>query len=178
MRLHIYLAGLDPNGQAVAALADEFEDDDPHIEMERRGGNGVLEIDVEPDAGIYREPQLDRLRRRVEGSADVAVTAFGPTPYVSMARIAARTDKSPQSIFQHARGERGPGGFPAPLNPGDRGPVWEWADVHAWITHTDNNINIIETEATLIEVAAVALIGKYNAGLRSTHTLDTIGQKR
>lgn len=54
---------------------------------------------------------------------------------VTAAEIAARTGRTRQSIGQLVRGERGPGGFPAPAaRHGSTSPLWSWAAVASWFT--------------------------------------------
>jgi hypothetical protein len=53
--------------------------------------------------------------------------------WLTAAELAERTGRSRQNISQLARGERGPGGFPAPVaRRGARSPLWSWDDVRTW----------------------------------------------
>ena len=52
----------------------------------------------------------------------IAVTSVQSTDLVSLKDIAARTGRSYESVRKLAHGQRGPGGFPAPLSTGQCGP--------------------------------------------------------
>lgn len=159
MELTIYISGLDDDGQVLAAIHDDL-DVDVLATQERHGGKGTLELDVETDPALTRE-QLDNLRERIEG-AGAHVNAFGPTPYVNMAQIAERIGRTPQNVLQLATGQRGPGNFPTPINPGDRGAIWEWRDVTAWL----ENVEGIAAGTQITDVAAMILIGGLNIEIR------------
>lgn len=53
--------------------------------------------------------------------------------WLTASEIAARVGRSRQSIALLARGERGPGDFPAPLaRQRSSNPLWSWPEVEAW----------------------------------------------
>lgn len=53
---------------------------------------------------------------------------------VTIADIAKRLDRSPESVRLLARGRRGPGGFPHPrhITPGGE-QIWDWLSVAGWV---------------------------------------------
>lgn len=51
---------------------------------------------------------------------------------VSISDIAARTQRTRQSISLLVEGHRGSGDFPPPVAGNVRSPLWHWADVAAW----------------------------------------------
>lgn len=53
---------------------------------------------------------------------------------LTLADIADRIGQSRESIRRYATGDRGPGNFPPPLNPGREGTVfYRWSEVAPWI---------------------------------------------
>ena len=57
--------------------------------------------------------------------------------WLTGSEIAARVGRSRQSIALLARGERGPGDFPAPVaRQRSSNPLWSWAEVEAWFQAT------------------------------------------
>ncbi|MGH3819532.1 MAG: helix-turn-helix transcriptional regulator [Pseudonocardiaceae bacterium] len=53
--------------------------------------------------------------------------------WLSASEIAARVGRSRQSVALLARGERGPGDFPAPVaRQRSSNPLWSWSEVEAW----------------------------------------------
>ena len=58
--------------------------------------------------------------------------------WLSASEIAARVGRSRQSVALLARGERGPGGFPAPVaRQRSSNPLWSWSEVEAWFERYD-----------------------------------------
>jgi hypothetical protein len=52
---------------------------------------------------------------------------------LTASEIAQRVGRTRQSIGLLVRGQRGPGGFPAPVaRHGSPNPLWSWAEVEAW----------------------------------------------
>lgn len=74
-------------------------------------------------------------------SAVVAVESVGlravrvmDQDLLSLADIADRIGQSRESVRRYATGERGPGGFPPPVNPGREGVVfYRWSEVAPWL---------------------------------------------
>jgi hypothetical protein len=62
----------------------------------------------------------------------IAVTGVASADLVSLKDIAARTGRSYESVRKLAHGQRGPGGFPAPLSTG-QWALYSWAEVSAWL---------------------------------------------
>jgi hypothetical protein len=58
--------------------------------------------------------------------------------WFTASEIATRVGRTRQSIGQLIRGDRGPGGFPAPVaRHGLPNPLWSWPDVEAWFGRYD-----------------------------------------
>jgi hypothetical protein len=82
------------------------------------------------DAGTLPAAIITAMRH-IE-SLGVAVTAVQSADLVSLKDIAARTGRSYESVRKLAHGQRGPGGFPAPLSAG-QWALCSWAEVSAWL---------------------------------------------
>jgi hypothetical protein len=69
-------------------------------------------------------------------SADIDARVLRVTEdddWLTASEIATRVGRTRQSIGQLVRGDRGPGGFPAPVaRHGLPNPLWSWSDVEAW----------------------------------------------
>lgn len=66
----------------------------------------------------------------------VRVIRVEPDDLVSASDIAARLGRSRESVRLLIAGERGPGGFPAPISHlKARGRLWRWAEVAGWARH-------------------------------------------
>jgi hypothetical protein len=58
--------------------------------------------------------------------------------WLTASEIAERVGRSRQSIALLARGERGPGDFPAPVaRRRSSNPLWSWSEVEAWFARYD-----------------------------------------
>jgi hypothetical protein len=155
MEIYIYVAGLDADGESVAALVDAGFDD-ALITQDRHGGTGTIELEVEQ----FTAADVDRCIAQVE-AAGVRVRGFGPPALVSAADVADRIGRSRQSVGQLARGERGPGGFPVPVNPGGRAEHYAWPEVVEWLRSAR-----IAIDATDAEVEAARTVLWANDRLR------------
>jgi hypothetical protein len=69
---------------------------------------------------------------------------------VTLADIAVRLGQSRESFRRYATGERGPGGFPPPINPARNGTIfYRWSEVTHWV-RTNLGINVPDVDPTLI----------------------------
>lgn len=95
---------------------------------------GVQLVDVARDAETYREALFTALRQlRQATGATARVVRVEPDQLVTMAEIAERSGRSREGVRLLIAGERGPGGFPAPLSHGaERTRLWRWSDVVSW----------------------------------------------
>ena len=55
---------------------------------------------------------------------------------VTASEIAGRAGVTRGAVTNFVSGARGPGGFPAPINPGARNEVYRWAEVNAWLNRS------------------------------------------
>jgi len=71
--------------------------------------------------------------RDVESVRGLRVIRLEPEDLVTMAEIARRLGRSRESVRLLIGGDRGPGGFPAPVSRiRSRSPLWQWTDVSIW----------------------------------------------
>lgn len=71
--------------------------------------------------------------RDIETVRGIRVIRIEPEDLVTMAEIARRLGRTRESIRLLIAGERGPGGFPAPVSRvRARSPLWRWVDVATW----------------------------------------------
>lgn len=106
---------------------------------------GVPFADVERSGETLEQVVLDAIRA-IEGVGDLSVVRVEPDELVTATRIAARTDRTRQSVGQLISGERGPGGFPSPLAFVDaRTRVWRWCEVQSWFAeHYPADVEALE----------------------------------
>lgn len=68
----------------------------------------------------------------VESVAGLEVLHVDPDELVWASEIAKRLGRTRQSVDQLIKGQRGPGGFPAPASHMTRNPLWRWSEVETW----------------------------------------------
>ena len=81
--------------------------------------------------------------RHIEGLG-IAVTGIQSADLVSLKDIAGRTGRSYESVRKLAHGQRGPGGFPAPVSAG-QWALYSWAEVSAWLIRHYPNTAAVAT---------------------------------
>jgi hypothetical protein len=94
--------------------------------------DGVQYVDFDRDAATLEDAVLSAVAD-METVPGVAVIGLAGAGLVSMADIANRTGRTRESVRLLVIGERGPGGFPAPVtDPRSRYRLWRSADVEQW----------------------------------------------
>ena len=68
----------------------------------------------------------------VEAVEGLAALHVDPDDLVWASEIAERLGRTRQSVDLLIKGQRGPGGFPAPASHTTRNPLWRWSEVEAW----------------------------------------------
>lgn len=94
---------------------------------------GVQYIDFDRESDSFEEAVLSAVNdlETIEG---VDVVRIADAGLVSMADIASRTGRTRESVRLLVVGERGPGGFPAPVtDPRSRYRLWRAAEVEHWL---------------------------------------------
>jgi hypothetical protein len=116
-----------PTDEQVDALAVRFGDLDVGRSLRRPVGH------------IYVDRRAPSLPEAI-ASALRDVESIGLRPMwleadnmVTINEIADRVAESVETVRQWSTGERGKGGFPAPLNQGPGSPYYRWPDVAAWL---------------------------------------------
>lgn len=99
---------------------------------------------------------------QIEQVPGLTVVRVEPDQLVWASEIADRVGRTRQSIDQLVKGQRGPGGFPAPVSGNVRNPLWRWADVEAWFAAYEHHD--IDTERP-------AVIGAVNGALEARRNL-------
>lgn len=93
------------------------------------GPRAVPMIHVHRDAGSLATAIIDAVGQ-VE-SAGFTVVGVRTEDLVALKTVAARTGRTYEGVRRLATGERGPGGFPAPLS-GDGYSLYSWTEVARW----------------------------------------------
>lgn len=129
MTVHVFTLVLDrrPTDDELDALYAVGCDD---ATLGQQGGLSIAEFDREAptlaDAIATAVVQIEQV-----GLAAVRVL---DTDLVTLADIGARIGQSRESVRRYAANERGPGGFPPPVNPAREGTTfYRWSEVAPWV---------------------------------------------
>lgn len=98
----------------------------------------------------------------VESVEALEVLHVDPDELVWASEIAERTGRTRQSVDQLIKGQRGPGGFPAPASHATRNPLWRWSEVETWFAAYEGRQP--DTERSLV-------LGAINGALQARHSL-------
>jgi len=124
----------------IAGIA--LTDEDLDILFETGCDDGTFSL--ERDGTVFgffdreAETQEDALLSAIHDveSGDIGARVLRVTEdddWLTASEIAKRVGRTRQSIGLLVRGDRGSGGFPAPVaRHGSPNPLWSWADVEAW----------------------------------------------
>lgn len=102
----------------------------------------------------------------VESVDGLEVLHVDPDELVWASEIAERSGRSRQSIDQLVKGQRGPGGFPAPASHATRNPLWRWSEVEGWLAAYEGREPDTERSSVLGAING-ALAARH--GLRGAH---------
>ena len=94
------------------------------------------------------------------------VVRIEPDELVTLAGIAERTGLSRENIRLLSKGERGPGGFPAPVAYADhKTRLWHWPDVAHWFSaHHRAKAEVDAEAADLVAALNAAFVLREHAG--------------
>jgi hypothetical protein len=124
------LAGLDLTDAQLNALF-EAGCDDATFSLERDGSvMGLFDraAETQEDAVLSAIDDVESA-----GVGARVLRAAQDDDWLTASEIAERVGRTRQSIGQLVRGDRGPGGFPAPVaRHGSPNPLWSWAEAEAW----------------------------------------------
>jgi hypothetical protein len=147
--------------EAVLDLADEVGQalDAAGADVSVAIRDGVVSLMVSREASTFEEAILVALRE-VERLPGIEVVHVGPDALVTATEIADRLGVTRQAIQLMINGQRGPGGFPAPLlGLSSRQRVWRWLDVVEWLGDRHGS--------GPAERARAAVIARINHGLEA-----------
>jgi predicted DNA-binding transcriptional regulator AlpA len=127
----VVASGLDPTADDFESRFYEAGCDDATISFQR----GHVIADFSREATSVEEAVASAIEGVV--AAGARVERIEPDTLVSLADIAARSGLSRAAITQYAKAQRGKG-FPAPIaKVTSDSPLWDWADVAAWLFRHD-----------------------------------------
>ena len=158
----LIVEGADLQDEAVLDALFEAGCDDATVG--RIGPTQYLDFDRE--AGSLADAVLEATDA-IEGAIPGArVVHLAPDELVSMSEIAERIDRTRESVRLLIKGERGPGGFPAPATHfKSRNPLWAWTDVATWLATA--GLRVTHRGPNVAEDAENApFIAAFNATLR------------
>mgnify|MGYP001038977844 CR=1 FL=1 len=126
----------------VRELTPEVEDalfkagcDDATVSMR----HGRLYVEFSRSAKSFEEAIFSAIRDIRSAGIGAEVLRVDECNLVTASEIARRVGRSRQQIYQYIKGERGPGGFPAPeYYLAEGSPLWAWCAVSYWFA--ENNI--------------------------------------
>lgn len=129
MPVHTFTLVLDrrPTDEELASLFEAGRDD---VTFGVDGGLAVAEFDREAPTAA------DAIASAVRDLDAIGLTASRllVQDLVTLADIADRIGRSREAVRRYATGSRGPGGFPAPVNPSRDGTVfYRWSEVVPWL---------------------------------------------
>ena len=151
----LVVEGRDLSEQAVFDALWEAGCDDALIGV----SNGIQYLDFDREAPTLEEAVASAVHD-IEQVSDLQVVRFVDPDLVSMAEIAERAGRTRESVGLLANGERGPGGFPAPItSPARPHRLWQWSEVERWLAHYD------DAGAESTESAASSIQSALSAGI-------------
>ena len=105
----------------------------------------------------------------VESVEGLEVLRVDPDEFVWASEIAERTGRTRQSVDQLVKGQRGPGGFPAPATHATRNPLWRWSEVEVWFAAYEGREPNMERSL---------VIGAINGALQARHGLRAAAEPK
>jgi hypothetical protein len=114
--------------------------------------DGVQYGAFDREALSFSEALAGAIRDVASAVAGLEVVRIEPDELVTMAAVAERSGLSREYVRLLSRGERGPGGFPAPVAYADRKTrLWHWPDVARWLTeHRNTKVDLDAPAADLL----------------------------
>ena len=162
----VVATGLDPTADNYESRFYEAGCDDATISFQR---SRVI-VDFSREATSVEEAIASAIDGVV--AAGARVERIEPDSLVSLSDIASRSGLSRAAITQYSKAQRGKG-FPAPVaKVTSDSPLWDWADVAAWLFRHDRLPREALTAAEVVKRANDIL------GAGGIPTLDTLRQRR
>jgi hypothetical protein len=105
------------------------------------------------EARTFSEALASAIHDVTSALRGLQVVRIEPDQLVTLSAIAERSGRTRESIRLLSTGERGPGGFPAPVAYADhKTRLWHWPDVVHWLT--EHNKAKIEVDAEAADLVA------------------------
>jgi hypothetical protein len=111
--------------------------------------NGVFFADFTREADSLLEAVISAIETIENAGVGARAVRVEPDDLVSIADIARRAGRTNESVRLLIRGDRGPGGFPAPTARvgSGRSRVWRWADVEDWFKRYEKHPEVSGAES-------------------------------
>jgi hypothetical protein len=95
---------------------------------------GLLYLEFSRQAPSLRQAITSAIRDVEKAGIGARVLRVDDCNLVTAADIARRIGRSRQLVHQYMNGDRGPGGFPAPVcHLAEHSPLWTWCQVSYWL---------------------------------------------
>jgi len=153
--LTLLVTGIDEN-----RLDDIYDATDGAANVEM-GDRWTSTVGFDIEADTFADAVL-RAINEVEKVSGLSVVRVEPDQLVWASEIADRIGRTRQSVDQLIKGQRGPGGFPAPVSGNVRNPLWRWVEVEAWFAAYEHRE---------IDVERPAVVGAINGALEARRNL-------
>ncbi|MDG4827636.1 hypothetical protein O7635_37835 [Asanoa sp. WMMD1127] len=96
------------------------------------GPDGTHRLAFDRPASVLADAVATAIQQ-VETRTDLHVVRVADRDWLTLAEIGARIGRSREIVRLWALGRRGPGGFPAPLEPDRETSYYSWAQVSPWL---------------------------------------------
>ena len=159
----LIIEGVDAQGDGTLDALFEAGCDDALVGRT----NDIQHIDFSREARSLADAVLSAVSD-VESVSGLAVVRLEDGDLVSMAEIAERAGRTRESVRLLVAGERGPGGFPPPVNdPLRPNRLWRWTEVNRWMQYAfgDGDGQRSSDEIMLSALAAVIAARHHCRGL-------------
>jgi len=156
MKVHTFALILGHPRRITTEFEDKvFEAGCDDAALGERRGTVYLEFDRKAPSLLQAILSAIRDVHRIPGAA---VARVEPDELVSASEIARRVGRSREGIRLLVEGNRGPGGFPAPVSGASNGRtrLWRWCEVSAWLEAYGID-TVSEEEARIIAAVNGAL---------------------
>jgi len=168
--LTLLVTGIDEN-----RLDDIYDATDGAANVEM-GDRWTSTVGFDIEADTFADAVL-RAINEVEKVSGLSVVRVEPDQLVWASEIADRIGRTRQSVDQLIKGQRGPGGFPAPVSGNVRNPLWRWVEVEAWFAaYEHREIDVEPVSYTHLDVYKRQEVGQLEAAAVHSGRRVAMGQ--